>query len=235
MNRIPYHIISTGSQGNAVVLNNNVLIDCGVSFKAVSPFLKKIQLVLLTHRHTDHFNKAAIRLIAQERPAVRFGCGGWLAAPLMECGVEKYRIDILDSDHSYDYGICRVTPVSLVHNVPNCGYKVHFPAGKVFYATDTNNLNGIMAKNYDLYLVEANYEDAEIEERIQRKKEAGEYVYELQAMKNHLSKAKCDDFIYKNIGVLGEYVYMHCHKETPVLEDGKRGAEGDCQRIYKGI
>ena len=51
------------------------------------------------------------------------------------------------------------------------------------------------------------------------KKEAGEYSYEWQAMKNHLSKAKCDDFIYKNIGALGEYVYMHCHEERPSHAD----------------
>ena len=30
-------------------------------------------------------------------------------------------------------------------------------------------------------------------------------------MRNHLSKAKCDDFIYRNIGPGGEYVYLHCH------------------------
>ena len=170
MSRIPFHIISTGSKGNAVVLNNSVLVDCGVSFKAVSPFLNKISLVLLTHKHTDHFNKTAIKLMAKERPALRFGCGKWLVSLLAECSVDKHRIDILVPNHKYDYGICRVAPVPLTHDVPNCGYKLYFPNGKAFYATDTNNLNGISAKNYDLYLVEANYEDEEIMERIQRKK-----------------------------------------------------------------
>lgn len=210
---VTYHIISTGSQGNAVVLNDCVLIDCGVSYKLLSPFLQSISLILLTHQHIDHFNKIAIRLIAKERPTVRFGCGRWLVSQLLECSVDKHRIDILDTDHVYDYGICQVIPVPLVHNVPNCGYKIHFPKGRVFYATDTNNLNGIVAKNYDLYLVEANYEEYEIRERIKRKQEAGEYAYELQVIHNHLSKAKCDDFIYKNIGATGEYVYLHCHEE----------------------
>ena len=82
----------------------------------------------------------------------------------------------------------------------------------MIYATDTNNLNGITAKNYDLYMIEANYIDSEIQERIQEKKEAGEYIYEYQALRNHLSKAKADDFIYKNIGENGVYVYLHEHK-----------------------
>lgn len=198
------------------MLNDCVLIDCGVSFKTLSLFIKSIQLVLLTHIHTDHFNRIALRLLAQERPTLRFGCGRWLVTPLVECGVDMHRIDILDTDHEYDYGICKVIPVPLVHNVPNVGYKVHFHNGNVFYATDTNNLNGIVAKNYDLYLVEANYEDAEVKERISQKKESGAYAYELQVTQNHLSKTKCDDFIYRNIGPLGEYVYLHCHVENEI-------------------
>ena len=39
----------------------------------------------------------------------------------------------------------------------------------------------------------------------------GGKAYELQVLKNHLSKAKCNDFIYKNIGPQGRYVYLHCH------------------------
>ena len=62
-------------------------------------------------------------------------------------------------------------------------------------------------------MVEANYEDDVILQKIADKKETGEYAYEIQAMKNHLSKAKCDDFIYRNIGSAGEYVYLHCHVE----------------------
>ena len=80
----------------------------------------------------------------------------------------------------YGYGLCNVIPVMLAHNVPNCGYKVHFPSGKVIYATDTNNLDGIQAIGYDLYLIESNYRDEDIQAKIQEKKVAGQYAYELQ-------------------------------------------------------
>ena len=125
----------------------------------------------------------------------------------------KENIDVLDFCILYNYGICNIIQFPLVHNAPNCGYKIHFPTGKVIYATDTNNLNGITARNYDLYLIEANYEDAEIQAKIREKQANGEYAYETQVLRNHLSKAKCDDFIYRNIGSGGEYVYMHCHRE----------------------
>ena len=204
---IDYNIISTGSQGNAVVINKVILIDCGVSFKALQPFYKALKLVLLTHIHSDHFNKQAIKILARERPTLRFACCRGLANPLVSCGVEKSRIDILDFDKMYGYGICNIIPFALVHNVPNVGWKIHFAnSGKMVYATDTNNLNGVTARNYDLFMIEANYEDEVIQEKIRCKKENGEYPYELQVLKNHLSKAKCDDFIYKNIGPNGRYV-----------------------------
>ena len=213
MSKVPYKIISTGSCGNAVIVNKYVLIDCGVNFKALLPYYKDLKIVLLTHIHSDHFNRTAIKILARERPTLRFACGKWLAAALVECGVSKRNIDVLDFWIMYNYGICNIIQFPLVHNVPNCGYKIHFPIGKVIYATDTNNLNGITARDYDLYMIEANYEDAEIQEKIKEKQANGEYAYELQVIKNHLSKAKCDDFIYRNIGSSGEYVYMHCHRE----------------------
>lgn len=208
---VPYHIISTGSQGNAVIVNHFLLVDCGVPYKDIEPFIQDLKLVLLTHKHSDHFRPTTLRRIAEERPSVRFGCGRWLARELIGIGVSAGNIDIMDYGNMYGYGPCNVTPVPLVHDVPNCGWKIHFPVGKVFYATDTNNLNGITAKDYDLYLVEANYEDEEIKARIAEKEANGEYPYEKRVLKTHLSKAKCDDFIYRNIGPRGVYVYMHGH------------------------
>lgn len=210
---IPYEVISTGSQGNAVVLNHFLLIDCGVTFRKLRHVYQDLKLVLLTHIHSDHFNRTTIRKLAQERPSLRFGCCRWLVEPLVAAGVSKANIDVLVPDVMYGYGLCNIIPVELVHNVPNCGYKVHFPIGKVFYATDTNNLNGIRARHYDLYMIEANYEDDVIQEKIAAKKAAGEYAYEVQVLRNHLSKAKCDNFIYQNIGPGGQYVYLHCHQD----------------------
>lgn len=217
---IPFEVLSTGSSGNGVVIDNMILVDCGVAFKLIKPHLRTLKLVLLTHIHSDHFRKSTIRELAAERPTLRFGCCRWLVRPLVDVGVKPANIDVYEFDNIYSYSIFDVTPVSLVHDVPNCGYKLHLhEKGKVLYATDTNNLNGISAPNYDLYLIEANYTDAEIQARINEKKANGEFVYERRVLRTHLSKAKCDDFIYKNIGPTGEYVYLHGHLDD---EDEKK-------------
>ena len=57
---IRYNIIATGSTGNAVKIND-ILIDCGVSFKKLKDVYKHIKLVLLTHEHSDHFRPSTIR------------------------------------------------------------------------------------------------------------------------------------------------------------------------------
>lgn len=220
---VKYSIISTGSDGNATVLEDFLLIDCGVSYKMLEQYVPKLKLVLLTHIHSDHFQKRTIKKLAAERPTLRFGCCRWLVPPLLAAGVAEKQIDVLKPRTMYGYGLCNVIPVELVHNVPNCGYKVHFPAGKVIYATDTNNLDGVQAIGYDLYLIESNYKDEEIQARIAAKKEAGQYAYERQVLKNHLSEAKCNDFLIRNMQSNGVYIPMHVHVDKESMTNDRDG------------
>lgn len=46
------NIINSGSDGNAVVLYKKILVDCGIPFKRIRPFLKELKIVLLTHIHS---------------------------------------------------------------------------------------------------------------------------------------------------------------------------------------
>lgn len=162
---------------------------------------------------TDHFNKSTIKKLAFERPTLRFACCDYLVNGLVECGIDKKNIDVLEIGTVYNYKTFKVIPIKLYHNVSNVGYKIHFGAEKMIYATDTNTLEGITAKDYDLYMIEANYTDEEMAERIKMKQEQGIYTYEYEVMQNHLSKQKADNFIYENIGPKGRYVYLHQHVE----------------------
>lgn len=208
-----YNIISTGSKGNAVIINDEILIDCGVPFKDIKPYIKGLKLVLLTHEHGDHFCPSTIKKIAEKRPTLRFGCGKWLINKLIACGVQKWRIDVYSPNTRNNYiDFVSLVMIPLNHNVQNCGYKIYTEDGeKIIYATDTNDLNGIIAPNFDFYMIEANYEDNEIQQRIAEKVSKGEYAYEKDVLKNHLSKAKADDFIIKNAGINSRFIYLHGH------------------------
>lgn len=208
-----YNIIATGSDGNAVVLNGNILIDCGVAFKSLISVYRNLSVVLLTHIHSDHFKTSTITRLAYERPRLRFCCCPWLAEALVKAKVRKKNIDILEPGSTYDYGFAKIEPVELHHDVPNCGYKIRIGNERVFYATDTGHLDGIEALDYDLYMIEANHKQDEIIEKIRQKKADGIYPYEQEVILNHLSKEQADDFIAANAGANSKYVYLHQHKD----------------------
>lgn len=213
------NIISTGSKGNAVVINKNIMVDCGVSFKRLEGVYKDLQLILLTHIHCDHFNKTTIKKLANERPTLRFVCCEWLVKDLVDSGVNPKNIDILEPNKNYILGkVIIITPVELYHNVDNCGYKIQIGDKRIFYATDTYSLEGISAKDYDLYLVEANYTEEEIKNRIESKKQTHQYIYEYDAMENHLSKEKVDEWLMENMKESSEVMYLHKHAEKEEIE-----------------
>ena len=206
-----YNIIKTGSLGNAVVLNDYILIDCGVFFKDLQDVYKDLKIVFITHEHHDHIKRATVKKLARERPTLRWACCEWLVPILLECEVSERNIDVLEIGKMYDYKAFKVSPIKLYHDVPNCGFRLYFGDEKVFYATDTEHLNGIVAKDYDYYFIEANYVTSELEERIRRKAEAGEYSYEMNAARRHLSKEQADAFLLENAGEHSRYEYLHQH------------------------
>lgn len=217
-----YEIIATGSTGNAVLINSCILIDCGVSWKRLQPYAKQIKLVLLTHVHSDHFKPATVRALHRERPAVRWACCEWMVGPLVEAGVDKRAIDVVSpyhKDHAMLYkGIAVVSPEFIPHNAPNCAWNICVSHdGKtfedIFYATDTSSLDGVDAPNYALYMIEANHTRAEIEDRIAAKQDAGEYAYEIEAARNHLSREQAEEWLAQNAGPDSKYVFLHQHQD----------------------
>jgi mRNA degradation ribonuclease J1/J2 len=224
-----YNIVSTGSKGNAVVIEDRLLIDCGVPFARLKPYYRGLQLVLLTHIHGDHFNERTISKLADERPTLRFGCCDWLVEKLVLCGVSKGNIDVYGFGHYFTYRIysleqasdcsalmardMTVEPFPLYHNVPNCGYKVHFSHGKLLYATDTCKID-TDAPDYDIYMLETNYGNDEIQERISDKESRGEqYIYEYDVLENHLSERAAFEFYMKNAGQKSKLVRLHMHEQ----------------------
>lgn len=207
-------VIATGSSGNAVVLNGNILIDCGVPLKKLQKVKNSLKLVLLSHCHSDHFNPRTVRALHRERPTLRWCCCDWMVQPLVEAGVDKRVIDVVSPGSYFIYkDFCTVLPVPLVHDVPNCGWNIWRKKELAFYATDTATLDGISAPEYDLYLIEANHTTEEIQERIRQKEAAGEYAYEYRAAANHLSQEQALDWLAENMGPNSRYIFLHQHKE----------------------
>lgn len=203
-----YKIINSGSDGNGLIVEETILIDCGVTFKSLKDYYKKLRIVLLTHIHQDHFNKSTIKKLAYERPTLRFGCCKWLVKDLVDCGVNKKNIDVYKIDKIYSYKDFKIIPITLYHDVPQCGYKLKINDKKLLYATDTNKINHIIAKDYDYYFIEGNYENEE-----ELHKRSDNKYYESRVKNTHLSKVEATEWLMKNMSSKSKYIFMHEHKE----------------------
>ena len=219
-----YNIIATGSSGNAVLVNDNILIDCGVSFKKIEPYANQIRVVCITHRHSDHLKPSTVKTLHELHPAIRWITSEDVAMELLKI-VDPLMIDIVyplanpfGTGLTY-FGLAKnarsatISAFPVRHNVPNIGFKLKLGDERVFYATDCGDLEGIEAKDFDLYLIEANYKTAEIINRAATKLESGAYTYEMDVIRNHLSEEQATSWLVENMGANSEYQFLHQHRE----------------------
>ena len=199
-------VISSGSEGNAVIYNNQIMVDCGVSLKALEAVKRSLKIVLLTHKHSDHLKLRTLQRLQAERPTLRVACGDFL---LEELPCIK-NIDVLQVGKIYDYGAFKVSPIKLYHDVPNLGWRIFLPNGqKIFHATDTVHLEGITAKGYDLYAIEHNYCEEYIQQAIEEARANGEYTHAYGNINTHLSIQQARAFIEANRKESSEVLELH--------------------------
>lgn len=199
-------VISSGSEGNAVIYDKAIMVDCGVSLKALQEVKRSLKIVLLTHKHSDHLKLRTLQRLQAERPTLRVACGDFL---LEELPCIK-NIDVLQVGKIYDYGAFKVSPVKLYHDVPNFGWRIFLPNGqKIFHATDTVHLEGITAKGYDLYAIEHNYCEEYIQQAIEEARANGEYTHAYGNINTHLSIQQARAFIDANRKESSEVLELH--------------------------
>lgn len=127
--------------------------------------------------------------------------------------VSPRKIDIIPDDTWMNYeslGV-KVKQQPTLHDVPNCCWHLDMSGYRIFYATDMSSLEGIEAKNYDLYLIEANRESDDLDEAIRRKLNNGEFAYELRVRGTHFMTEQAKQFLADNMGEKSQYCFLHQH------------------------
>lgn len=211
-----YKILASGSSGNAILLNNGILLDCGVSFKLVAPYLAEIKAIFISHEHHDHLNIQTLKKIHELRPMVRFMVGFWLKDKLILSGIKSSKIDVLKHNKIYDYGAFKIGVIPLIHDVKNYGLKIFDlkTKEKIIYAVDTNKIDHIKAVDYNLYLIEANYDIDKLEANIKSDIEKGIYSYGMRVKDTHLSIQAASEYILNNAGANSQYEFIHQSKNN---------------------
>ena len=212
INKPVCNILATGSEGNCVMLFNSILVDVGVPFSLIEPFAKELKLITWSHQHKDHFNLSTIRRLIKLRPTLRIAICEHEYERAVQTGCKN--IDVLSHGKWYDYKEFKIATFKTYHDVESNGYRFEKNGYKVFFATDTEHLEGITAKGYDLYAIEHNYNEEVILENIENDLREGRYSYAIGAINSHLSEQQASDFIFKNKGDECEILRLHESKHN---------------------
>jgi L-ascorbate metabolism protein UlaG (beta-lactamase superfamily) len=212
------HILGSSSKGNAIVYFDEIMVDCGVNYQTIKPVEDKIRLVLLTHRHGDHFKTTTMKTLAKNRPSLLWVVPKHLEESFKTLNIPHYVV--FEEGKVYSFGNYILSPFKLYHDVPNVGWRIidKLKDYKVFHATDTFTLDGIHAKGYDLYALEYNHDADRIMNDIIEKLSVGEYAYEVKAAENHLAFHKAEEFFESNKKETSELVKLHI--SSRYIEEG---------------
>jgi len=197
-------VIASGSVGNAVFVRENdsthgIMIDIGVSYKRIEPWVQGVDAVLATHVHLDHWRKNTMDKLKSINPKC-------LYIEPQGSGIE-YAFDSTIPHNTwavirgkYSRIMCIPTP----HSVNNVAWVVQFlnSGATYFHATDTASLNHISCKGADVYGIECNYSD--IEELVNRKN-----GHEVISVSSHLSTENALAWFELNKGSDSKFIPLH--------------------------
>lgn len=203
------NIVSTGSIGNMVIIDECIMIDIGLTYKKCSHLLEGIDKLLITHRHSDHLNVAAIRQIHKHKP--------WrlhnmlmtnqdVADKIRDSHNKSFKFEvnsenIFTSDSEFDIiaggRTYNIKTFPLDHDVENQGFVITNDLGEtLIYATDTSTMKFAPRDKYDYIVVEGNYD----EDKVIHSMNTGDDAEVFRAIRNfrHLSVQSFEDFVTNN-------------------------------------
>lgn len=205
-----YNTISSSSKGNCIIVEKSLMLDCGVSYKAIKQYLKDIKLIFISHIHKDHLNTTTIQQIVYNYPNIRFVCGSKeVVKKLYDNKVKPVNIFYLEERQWYTLRFIKLRIDKLEHDTPN--HCLHFELGgkKGIYIVDTNNVDNIVAKDYDLYLIESNYNQDILEKHILECEDENQLYYLNRVPKTHLSFEQANSFLIENMKEDSWFEYIH--------------------------
>lgn len=209
-----YEIIGSSSKGNCIIVEDFLMLDCGVSYKKIKDKLSKIKLIFISHSHSDHLNKKTIKQIAYNYPTIKFIVKSKkVVEELVNNNVNKSNIYVFKTNNWYKFETIglEIKFSQLFHDVEN--YALHWKCKgkKGLYVVDTNRIDHIEAKNYDLYLIESNYKEDILQKHIDdvSRETIGDLVYLTRVPETHLSYEKANDFLINNMGENSRFEYLH--------------------------
>lgn len=205
-------ILGTGSTGNAVLIDDTIMIDCGLGVNKLLPYLQNVRHLFITHRHSDHLNISVLKNIAKKvsESIIRFGlhvnsdCYEMIERKAPEIA-EMIESERLTSHSLLDLKIdgveYKIETYPLYHDVENQGFVITKNGKTLIHATDTSTMKDAPNQQFDVILVEGNYDESKLIEYL--KSDDREVRYRAARNLRHLSIQAHENF-----------VKSHSHRDT---------------------
>lgn len=184
---LDFKVIASGSDGNAVRIEN-IMIDCGISFKDMKEELYKVDTLLITHSHGDHIKANTFKSIRKDFPRIKVYANAHVAY--------QYDVDVVIGTATLNLTKKRVViPFEGKHDVPVTGFVIKMRGFNILYMTDTNTVELPEEIPLDYLFLESNYDERKIREIGAQYKRAS-YDPRINSVTRHLSTQKCKEFYY---------------------------------------
>lgn len=184
---LDYRVIASGSDGNAVRIEN-IMIDCGIPFKEMKEDLYKVDTLLITHSHGDHIKGTTLKSIRKEFPRIKVYANADVAY--------QYDVDVVIGSATLKLPKKRIViPFEGKHDVPVTGFVIQLKGLNILYMTDTREVKMPIDCPLDYVFLESNYDERKINEIGRNYKRRG-YDPRINSVARHLSTQKCKEFYY---------------------------------------
>lgn len=189
-------VYGTGSKGNSYELSNNgssLLLDIGV--KKTTYNFRNVKGILISHYHQDHVG--AVRNIKDYYKGKYYSNRETLdVLPILD----TYKVEITEYE-PVNIENYTVIPFEVNHDVINYNYliKDNISNMKILYMTDLSNINDFQFKDIDVFIVEANYNEDEVDY---------EDMKTQRLIQTHSSLQETTQFLLNNININTKKIFL---------------------------
>lgn len=221
------NIVGTGSSGNMIIIDKEIIIDVGLKYKDVKHLLENFTKIFITHRHADHLNISVLKNIINDKDKPRpwklkhaLHTNQDVAEKIKSLHNSKFKFEvnpdnIFTTNDKFDIFIgdtkYTVETFLLDHDVENQGFvftkEVDGEEYNLIFATDTRTLKHAPKRKYDYIVVEGNYDEDKLFDHM-HSEDPDERRRAIRNLR-HLSIQQYEDFVKRHAKPNSKVYQLH--------------------------